>query len=325
MPISLVPQQNESGDALLAAQGFGRLSEEPAPTFSADADTKAVATFFAEYGYAVIDRALTPIEINTLNTFFDVTQQQHPELWGLGAKRKPHHRNQGLILSQPLLDFPELDVFLQHPIAYRQVEALLGGPDAVRWAEFNFRETPQGSGVGTMNFHHDAVVEDRFLRSPHNPPDYLCTIHYLTDVTPDTPAFCVVPGSQRYPTLRAAYEHQGQDYIEQPIYGSAGTCVLYDTALFHTRLDGDGNQPRRTWHQYYARGGHIKSRLPTTDRYVRSPSPVLTDWNLIPERLALHEDPRLRLFFSHWNSAQGEWVAQNFDPLVRAAMPRGNS
>jgi hypothetical protein len=56
---------------------------------------------------------------------------------------------------------------------------------------------------------------------------------------------------------------------------------------------------------------------------MRPPSPVLTDWNLFPERLALHPDPQIRLFFSHWNTAQGEWAASGFDPRVRKAMPRG--
>ncbi len=84
-------------------------------------------------------------------------------------------------------------------------------------------------------------------------------------------------------------------------------------------LDGDGEKMRRTWHQYYARGGW----LPTENRYVRPPAPVLTDWNLFPERLALSPDPQVRLFFSHWNPAQGEWVASGFDPDVRRAMPRG--
>ena len=78
--------------------------------------------------------------------------------------------------------------------------------------------------------------------------------------------------------------------------------MLYDTATFHTRLDGDGHRMRRTWHQYYARGGWLRSALPTTNRYVRAPSPVLTDWNLFPERLAMHpgpEDPPVLLALEH--------------------------
>ena len=58
-------------------------------------------------------------------------------------------------------------------------------------------------------------------------------------------------------------------------------------------------------------------------RYIRPPSPSLTDWNLIPERLALHADLATRRFFSHWNTAQGEWAASGFDPELRKAMPRG--
>ena len=139
--------------------------------------------------------------------------------------------------------------------------------------------------------------------------DWVCAIHYLTDVTHETPAFCVVPGSNRFNSLREAYEALEDDYQEVPIHGKAGTCVLYDTATFHTRFAGDGIKGRRAWHQFNARGGFLRSSLPTSDRYVRPPTPVLTDWNVFPERLALSEDPKKRLFFSHWNTAQCEWVA----------------
>ncbi|MEE3183620.1 MAG: hypothetical protein VX266_06770, partial [Pseudomonadota bacterium] len=61
----------------------------------------------------------------------------------------------------------------------------------------------------------------------------------------------------------------------------------------------------------------------TDTRYVRPPTPVLTNWNLFPERLALHRDPKKRLFFSHWNTAQCEWVASGFTDQVRDSMPRG--
>ena len=155
------------------------------------------------------------------------------------------------------------------------------------------------------------------------PCDWLCAIHYLTDVGSGSPSFCVVPKSNRHETLKEAHAALGDEYIEVPLYGPAGTCILYDTATFHTRLDGDGKQPRRTWHQYYARGGWLPSSLPTSNRYKRPPAPVLTDWHLFPERLAMHPDPKKRLFFCHWNTAMAEWVASGFDPEVRRAMPRG--
>lgn len=321
--VELIKQENLAGDARIAAQGFGRISNMRPPSFDPEQDRAAACSYFADNGFVVLKSCLSAAELADLNGFFARTQGERPEAWGLRGRRKPHHRNQGLIFSQPLLDYPELDRFTQHPRSFPVVAQLFGGEEHVRFSELNFRETPENAGVGTMNFHHDAVVADRLLRTPYMPCDWICAIHYLTDVEPGAPSFCVVPGSNRYETLKEAFAGLGERYQEVPLYGTAGTCILYDTATFHTRLDGDGKRGRRTWHQYYARGGWLKSALPTTDRYVRAPSPVLTDWNLFPERLALHPDPKKRLFFSHWNTAQGEWAASGFDPAVRAAMPRG--
>ena len=272
----------------------------------------------------VLSSCLTAREIAHLNEFFDRTQTERPDAWGLSERRKPHHRDQGLIFSQPLLDYPELDPYTRHPRSSGLVSQILGGEDRVRFSEFNFRETPADAGRGAMNFHHDAVTRDRLLRQPYLPCDWLCAIHYLTDVGQDSPAFCVVPRSNQFEALAEVFEGLGEEYREVPLRGPAGSCILYDTATFHTRLDGDGIEPRRTWHQYYARGGWLPSSLPTTSRYIRPPSPALTDWNLFPERLALHADPDTRCFFSHWNTAQCEWVASGFDDEVRRSMPRGN-
>jgi Phytanoyl-CoA dioxygenase (PhyH) len=315
-------QANTNGDPSIATQGFGRVSREPPPAFDPERDIDAAYAFFAEHGYAVLSNCLSDDELAHLNEFCERTQAERPFAWGL-ENRKPHHRNQGLIYSQPLLDYPELDPYTRHHRSYPLVARLLGGEDHPRFAEFNFRETPEGAGERAMQFHHDAVVEDRFTRTPYMPCDYVCAIHYLSDVEPGAPAFCVVPDSNRFTTLREAFDGLGNAYREVPLYGPAGTCVLYDTALFHTRLDGDGERMRRTWHQYYARGGWLRSALPETNRYVRPPSPVLTNWNLFPERLAMSPDPATRLFFSHWNPAQGEWAASGFSEQARKAMPRG--
>ena len=323
MKVLFEPQDNVSGDPRLASQGFGRLRRAPTLAFDPARQIDEACAHFEQHGFVVLSDCLSTPELAELNAFCDRTQAEQPEAWGLGERRKPHHRNQGLIFSQPLLDYPELDRFTRHPRSFPVVGRLLGGAEHARYAEFNFRETPEGAGLRAMNFHHDAVAEDRLTRTPYMPCDWLCAIHYLTDVEPGAPCFCVVPDSNRFPSLQAAFDGLGEAYCEAPLYGPAGTCVLYDTATFHTRLDGDGRQMRRTWHQYYARGGWLRSALPNTNRYIRPPSPALTDWNLIPERLALHPDPGVRRFFSHWNSAQGEWAASGFDPAVRKAMPRG--
>jgi hypothetical protein len=323
MTVRLEPQKNISGDAKVATQGFGRVSRQAPPAFDPARDIDAACAFFEAHGFVVLADCLDVGELAHLNEFFDRTQRERPDAWGLAERRKPHHRNQGLIFSQPLLDYPELDLYTRHPRSFPVVARLLGGEDRARFSEFNFRETPEGAGAGAMNFHHDAVCEDRLTRTPYMPCDWLCAIHYLSEVEPGAPCFCVVPDSNRFETLQQAHDGLGNAYCETPLYGPAGTCVLYDTATFHTRLDGDGQKMRRTWHQYYARGGWLRSALPATNRYVRPPTPVLTDWNLFPERLAQHPDPRTRLFFSHWNTAQGEWAASGFDPEVRKSMPRG--
>ena len=319
MNVRFEPQPNLAGDPTVATQGYGRVDRAPVPSFDPAAEIDAACAWFDLHGYVVLSACLDAAELAWLNGFCERTQRERPDAWGLGARRKPHHLNQGLILSQPLLDYPELDPFTQPARSFPVVGRLLGGEDHVRYAEFNFRETPEGAGERAMNFHHDAVAEDRFIRAPYMPCDFLCAIHYLTDVAPGSPSFCVAPDSRQFATLQAAFEGLGEAYREVPLYGPAGTCVLYDTATYHTRLDGDGHKMRRTWHQYYGRGGWLR----TETRYIRPPSPVLTDWNLIPERLALHRDPKIRAFFSHWNTAQGEWAASGFDPEVRKAMPRG--
>ncbi|MFN3235630.1 MAG: phytanoyl-CoA dioxygenase family protein [Pseudomonadales bacterium] len=322
MDIKYQQQENQSGDARVATQGFGRIDPTRLQTFPAS-EIDAAYDYFANNGFVVLEACLDDAELKFINDFYDNTQASMPERWGLAGRRKPHHRNQGLIYSQPLLDHPELDDYVRHPSSFPLIAKILGGKEHVRMSEFNFREAPENSGQGAMNFHHDNVVADRFIRSPYLPCDWVCAIHYLTDVREDTPSFCVVPGSHKYETLQEAYEALADDYVEIPIYGAAGTCVVYDTGLFHTRYDGDGIQRRRTWHQYYARGGWLRSALPTTDRYVRPPTPPLTDWNLFPERLVMSDDPEIKMFFSHWNTAMCEWVASGFEPEVRRAMPRG--
>jgi hypothetical protein len=319
MKVAFEPQANVSGDAAAAAQGYGRVRRDAAPAFDPVREQDAAVAYFEAHGFVVLSDCLTAAELAYLNEFCERSQRERPEAWGLTDKRKPHHRNQGLIYSQPLLDYPELDAYTRHPGAFPVVARLLGGAEHARFAEFNFRETPEGAGQRAMNFHHDAVREDRLTRTPYSPCDWLCAIHYLSDVEPGMPCFCVAPDSNRYPSLHDAYTALGEAYCEAPIYGPAGTCVLYDTATFHTRLDGDGEQMRRTWHQYFGRGGWLR----TESRYIRPPSPVLTDWNLFPERLAMSPDPDVRRFFSHWNTAMGEWAASGFDPAVRASMPRG--
>ena len=264
----------------------------------------------------VLRSAYSSSEVGELNDFFAQTQRRHPRAWGLrgASAREGFVSSAGRIYSQPLLDHPELDRFTRHPSSFPLVARLLGEP---RYSEFNLRESPAGAGPlwRTMRYHHDRALPSRLLRPAHHPVDDVCAIHYLTDVSAETPAFLVVPGSGQCTSLQAARDELGDAYVEQPIYGPAGTCVLYDIAIWHTRLDGSDprGRVRRTVHQYFARGGWLGKR---------PPSPPLTDWNLIPRRLAQHADKEARRFFSHWNTAMCEWAADDWSMEGRARHPR---
>ena len=52
-------------------------------------------------------------------------------------------------------------------------------------------------------------------------------------------------------------------------------------------------------------------------------TPLALIFSPVDRMLQSKPDPATRRFFSHWNTAQGEWVASGFDPEVRKGMPRG--
>ena len=80
---------------------------------------------------------------------------------------------------------------MRHPSTFPIVDAILG--HQARFAQFDFRETPTGAGMQKMAFHHDAALPSRVTREQYDPPDYVCTIHYLCDVLDESsPAFAVV-------------------------------------------------------------------------------------------------------------------------------------
>jgi hypothetical protein len=144
-----------------------------------------------------------------------------------------------------------------------------------------------------MGFHHDKVDPSRLARSPYGAPDWFCTTTYLVDMDRHSPCFSIVPRSRVYDSLGAAKEGLGDSYYEQPVWGPAGTCVVYDTAVYHTRLDplmsrpgGGGVGGRRSLHQWWARG--------TQTDAARPPSAPLQPICKIPPRLCMHEDPEVR-------------------------------
>jgi len=258
------------------------------PTF-ARADRDGILTFFKANLYAVIRDGMDAADVRVLNDFVDRSQQRIPDEWGVGKHALLSH-------GQILVEHPELDRFVQYPGVFELVRSILG--DDIRFAQFDFRDAPpENSREVGMAFHQDRpqITRRNWDETHLYECAYACTITYLTDVQECCPCFCVVPNSHRYETMdQARAELPG--YCELPIRGKAGTTILYNIAIYHTRLAGTCNHGRRTQHTYFSRAA----------------SPVLTNWALIPERLACHDDPATRAFYSQWTPAGTEYAGKHF-------------
>ena len=160
-------------------------------------------TFSSGNNYAVISDGLTSDEVDFLNDFVDGSKQRIPEEWGIGTRDIHDH-------GQILVEHPQLDAFVQHPTTFPLVEAILGKD--VRFAQFDFRELPDGDGRNPMRFHQDHSYLTRQNWDPNHTYQchYLCRIFYLTDVTEETPCFSVVPNSHPYLTAGSGESGDGR-------------------------------------------------------------------------------------------------------------------
>ena len=261
------------------------------PTFAADQADEILA-YFTENGFAVIENSLSAEDVRYLNDFIDRSQEERPDEWGVGKRPLRDH-------GQILVDHPELDRFVQHGATYPILNAILG--EDIRFAQFDFRHALDGTGTNVgMGWHQDRPQVTRENWDPNHAYKcrYGCSIHYLTDVTDDTPCFAVVPNSLHCESIDEAREKKGDDFQILPLRGPAGTGIIYNIATLHTRLAGTTDAGRRTQHTYFS----------------MATSPALTNWALIPERLAKSEDPARRAFYSQWTPATVEWAENGFGP-----------
>ena len=109
-------------------------------------------------------------------------------------------------------------------------------------------------------------------------------------------AWC--PIGQSYETLEEAQVQLGAAYRKIPIRGPAGTAVFYNIGIDHTRVLGPRDAGRRTLHQYFS----------------REPNPPLTNWVLVPRRLAEHPNPATRAYYSQWTDLMREYATADFSP-----------
>jgi hypothetical protein len=264
-----------------------------------------ILAHYKENGFAVIPNALSQEELDMLNRLLDEELEKHPENW--------HKPIDGVIGTGSLLmKYPlEMDRFIRHRTIFPLIQEILRGE--ARFAQFDFRDVSmERANQSGMKWHRDiswyGTVGGK-IYDPDNPyiSTYACAIYYLKDVHECCPAFCIVPNSHPYSTLEEAKEKLGDRYREIPIRGKAGTAVLYNITTFHTRINGkpECTHGRRTMHNYHARA----SSMP------------LTDWQTIPEVLALSEDDETRIFYSQWTLKQIKYARDHYSKPVPPYYP----
>lgn len=258
------------------------------PTFSSD-QRGEIIDFFRGQQYAVVGAALSTAEVAALNQFVDRSKGQCPALWGVGSADIHTH-------GQILVDHPEMDSFARHPLTLGLVAEILGPQP--RFAQIDFRDVPAGVGDrAALPFHRDrGFVPAAYWEEKQEECVYVCAIYYLSDVGEGDTCFCVVPNSHPYATREEAEQQMGPAYAEIPIRGPAGTMVLYNIAIYHTRVLGRSDAGRRTMHHYFSREGN----------------PPLTNWALVPRRLAEHEDPETQAYYSQWTEAMRAYADAGF-------------
>ena len=225
--------------------------------------------------------------MHLLRAFVDRSQREIPREWGPDRFGCRSH-------AQILVNHPELDEHVRPAVAWRLVDEIMG-PDT-RFAQFDFRDLREGATAGQqLRWHQDRPYALRGELPPNARAEgdpnsrydcpYVCAIHYLFNVGEDQPCFCLIPNSHPYESFDEAKNGMGDAFRVIPIRGSAGTVVLYNIAIHHTRMPGEGR--RLTQHNYFG----------------REQSNPLTNWVMLPRRLAEHSDAKVRTFYSQWTEA----------------------
>jgi hypothetical protein len=257
------------------------------PTFTPDQRNESL-DFFVDHNYVVVTDALPPADIEVLRAFVERSERDNAREWGPDKLGCRSH-------AQILVYHPELDEHVRPVVAQGVVDEILG-PDT-RFAQFDFRDLWEGvTEDQPMRWHGDRPYVPRHADDPNTRYEcnYVCAIHYLLDVGDEQPCFGLVPNSHRSTGFDEAREKMGDAFRIVPIRGPAGTVVLYNIAIQHTRMQGRGR--RLTQHNYFS----------------REQSEPLTNWVMLPRRLTEHADPEMRTFYSQWTDATQAFAASGY-------------
>ena len=226
-------------------------------------------------GFTVIEDALSPEQVSSLNQAVDRFWEEHPEQWvGLSDSQRQ--------APNVLPSTDEFDFVIENPKILGVLARVHGDDLAFEDFGIMLREPTQDL-YDPRGWHRDLTRDHRRRKEIQA----IQIIYYLTDVSESDHCLTIVPESHnRLIDLRVEeVQPDGGREIQAP----AGSAVIFHVRCIHAgRLKPESRQ-RRTLHLYYAH---------------RS-LPRITEWSDIPERLYKKEDPALPPhFYSKWNATE---------------------
>ena len=195
---------------------------------------------FETNGYLTIGNALSPEELDTLNTALDREFTDRRDTFYSRSERT--YQSVRVMEVETVFDalvmhpstFDILKMLMDEDIAFSELSVIIKEPHTETHAAWHkdvgYRGTP---------------LEQSLL--------LISCIYYLTDVPPDGACFTVVPGSHRFDRSQPEVERLEDMPGQVKLSGKAGTAIIFNANLWHAAMADHAGLQRRTVHIYYCR------------------------------------------------------------------------
>lgn len=227
---------------------------------------------FKANGFLNLGKVLSTEDVERFLAMFDEDRANYPYMWHpYGYRQEANY--------EALISSPRFDELIRHPNIFPKIQALMGGP--VCFGEIGLRTMGAYEGELHQEWHRDrGYWYEHPLRL-----DYLQLIVYLSDVDETTHCFSISTENVADEPLKSSVD-QLRRSAPTHLQGPAGTCALFNVALFHTATTRPTQSERKTVQIYY---GH-------QDR-----APLANDSG-IPAQFSNHpSDANTRSFYGNLN------------------------
>lgn len=230
--------------------------------------------FFRRNGYLVLGKVLTDDEVSHYGDGLDRDRRECPHLW-----RYLGHDTHQTSNEDALVSWPEVDGIVRHPRVLPVVRELMGETLAVLSVSIRHMDAHEGEPAIPQQWHGDVQhLDGHPLRI-----NYLQSMVYLTDVSPDTHCFAIVPEAIDDPIEgwdAQSWSDRTATVGGVELYGPAGTVILFNASAVHAGTVRETEHERKTVQTYY----YHPPQTPGTPNLTTP----LGQWNDDPEARALY-------------------------------------